>query len=65
MPMMVGMMVCAVVVECAAEAHNVMRRFSREVFLYPTPSPDVNELSDYLDLSQGGQHASDALDRRL
>ena len=27
MPIMVGMMVCAVVVVCAAEAHNVMRRF--------------------------------------
>jgi hypothetical protein len=31
MPMMVGMMVCAVVVVCPAEAHNIIRRFSREV----------------------------------
>ena len=31
MPMMAGMMVCAVVVVCANKAHNVMRLFSRDV----------------------------------
>ena len=30
------MMICAVVVVCAVETHNVMRQSSREVFLYPT-----------------------------
>ncbi len=40
--MMVGMMVCAVVVVCA-EDHNVMRQFSRESVLYPTPAAGVNE----------------------
>lgn len=42
--MMVGMMVCAVVVVCA-EDHNVMRRFSRESVLYPTPAAGVNEFA--------------------
>jgi len=41
---MVAMMAYAVVVMCAAEDHNVMRRISRAAFLYPTLSPDVNEL---------------------
>jgi len=41
--MMVGMMVYAVVVVCAAEDHNVIHRCSREVFLYPTISPDVKQ----------------------
>ena len=43
MPMMVGMMVCVMLV-CTAEYHNVMRRFSREVFLYPSLSRGVNEI---------------------
>jgi hypothetical protein len=42
MPMMVGMMVCAVVVVCVAENHNVDSHV--EYFLYPTFSPGVNEL---------------------
>jgi hypothetical protein len=49
MPMMVGMMVYAVVVVCAAEDHNVIRRFSRAVFLYPTVSPVVNDLPDHFE----------------
>jgi hypothetical protein len=44
MPMMIGMMVCAVVVVCAARDHNVMGRFLREVFLYSTHQPGVNEI---------------------
>jgi hypothetical protein len=52
MPMMVGMMVCAVVVVCAAEAHNLIRRFSREVFLYPTIAPGVNEMPDHFETIQ-------------
>jgi len=36
LPMMVGMMVCAVVVVCAPEAHNLIHQLSREMFLYPT-----------------------------
>lgn len=41
--MMVGMMGCGVVVVCA-EDHNVVRQFSREGVLYPTPAARVNEL---------------------
>jgi hypothetical protein len=41
MPMMVGMMVCAVVVVCA-EVHDVIHPISREVFLYLTILPCVN-----------------------
>jgi hypothetical protein len=43
-PMMVGMMVCAVVVVCA-EDHNVILRFSRESVLYPTTAAGVNEFA--------------------
>jgi len=78
--MMVGMMVCAVVVVCA-EGHNVMLRISRESVLYPTPAADVNEfalvsIAFVMTVAspprcfrqfalQCGQHAPDALDRRL
>ncbi|HEY3041623.1 MAG TPA: hypothetical protein VGJ66_23005 [Pyrinomonadaceae bacterium] len=47
-PMMVGMMVCAMMVVCAAEAHKVIRALEREQFLYLTVSPDVNENSVHL-----------------
>ena len=43
MPMMVGMMVCAVVVVCAVEDHNVDSHV--KYFLYPTFSPGVNEIA--------------------
>jgi len=39
MPMMIGMMVCAVVVMCVAEDHKLY--FRRELFLYPTILLDV------------------------
>jgi hypothetical protein len=44
MPMMVGMMVCAVVVVWAAQDHKRLGRSLREVFLYSTRPPGVNEI---------------------
>jgi hypothetical protein len=43
MPMMVGMMVCAVVVVCTGPDHN-FNTIPARVFLYPSILPGVNEI---------------------